>query len=80
MNDLQDLIFETRGEAEEVLTNLLDIIADYQVVSVADLYDLVGITAPFTANRYGWTELGSANVSRIREGYIINLPKPKAID
>ena len=80
MTDFQDLIFESRGEAEEVLTNLLDLIADYGVASVADLYDLVGITGPFTDNKYGWTDLRSASVSRTREGYIINLPKAVAID
>lgn len=80
MTDFQDLIFESRGEAEEVLTNLLDLIADYGVASVADLYDLVGITGPFTDNKYGWTDLRTASVSRTREGYIINLPKAVAID
>ena len=80
MTDFQDLIFESRGEAEEVLTNLLDLIADYGVASVADLYDLVGITGPFTDNKYGWTDLRTASVSRTREGYIINLPKAIAID
>lgn len=80
MTDFQDIIFESRGEAEEVLTNLLDFIADYGVATVADLYDLVGITGPFTDNRYGWTDLRTASVVRTRDGYVINLPKAIAID
>lgn len=78
--DIQDIIFESRGEAEEVLGNLVDFIVDYGVASVADLYDLVGITGPFTDNKYGWTDLSMASVVRVRDGYLINLPRAVAID
>ena len=78
--DIQDIIFESRGEAEEVLGNLVDFIVDYGVASVADLYDLVGITGPFTDNKYGWTDLSMATVVRVRDGYLINLPRAVAID
>lgn len=80
VTDIQDIIFETRGEAEEVLGNLVDFIVDYGVASVADLYDLVGITGPFTDNKYGWTDLSMATVVRVRDGYLINLPRAVAID
>ena len=78
--DIQDIIFESRGEAEEVLGNLVDFIMDYGVATVADLYDLVGITGPFTDNKYGWTDLSMATVVRVRDGYLINLPRAVAID
>lgn len=80
VTDIQDIIFETRGEAEEVLGNLVDFIVDYGVATVADLYDLVGITGPFTDNKYGWTDLSMATVVRVRDGYLINLPRASAID
>lgn len=76
VKDINDLIFESRGEAEEVLSNLVDFTVDYDVATVADLYDLVGITGSFTDNKYGWTDLSSSSVTRIREGYVLNLPKP----
>lgn len=80
VTDIQDIIFESRGEAEEVLGNLVDFIVDYGVATVADLYDLVGITGPFTDNKYGWTDLSMATVVRVRDGYLINLPRAVAID
>lgn len=80
VTDIQDIIFQSRGEAEEVLGNLVDFIVDYGVATVADLYDLVGITGPFTDNKYGWTDLSSATVVRVRDGYLINLPRAVAID
>ena len=79
-NDFQDIIFESRGEAEEVLSNLVDIVIDYGVATVADLYDLVGVTGSFTDNKYGWTDLKSASVVRVREGYLIQLPKAAFVE
>lgn len=80
-NDITDVIFESRGEAEEVLSSLVDIVNDYEVATVADFYDLVGITGSFTDNKYGWPSFQGVTVSRARGGgYIINLPRPIFID
>lgn len=55
--EYDDIIFETRGDAELVLDQLESAIANYGIASVADLYDLAGITCRnYTANRYGWTD------------------------
>ena len=74
-HNFEDIILDSRGEAEEVLSHLVDLTEDYGVASVADLYDLVGMTGNFTDNKYGWTNLSDATVSRVRDGYIIDLPK-----
>lgn len=70
-----DIVFETRGEAEEVLTRMDELIDTYRVVSVADLYDLANVSGSYTDNNYGWTNICSAEVVRVRNGYIIKLPK-----
>ena len=70
-----DIILESRGEAEEVLSSLNDMIDTYQIASVADLYDLVGLTGNYTDNKYGWTNLASAEVIRVRDGYMLKLPR-----
>ncbi len=70
-----DIIFDNRGEAEDVLTRMDELISTYGLVSVADLYDLVGITGNYTDNNYGWTDIRSASVVRVRDGYMIKLPK-----
>ena len=77
--DFQDIILETKGEAEDVLDRLDELLDQYSMVSVADLYDLVGISGEYTDNRYGWTSLSSARVERVRDGYMIKLPKPMPI-
>lgn len=73
--DYDDIILDTRREAEEVLDRMQDLIDNYGIVSVADLYDLVGINGSYTDNKYGWTQLRSADVQRIRDGYLLKLPK-----
>lgn len=78
--DFDDVVVETRGEAEEVLTRLDEALATYKTVSIADLYDLVGITAQYTDNKYGWTDIHSAQVVRIRDGYLIKMPRPMPLD
>ena len=69
------MILDNRGEAEDVLSRMDELVATYGLVSVADFYDLVGITGNWTDNKYGWTDIRSANVVHVREGYIIKLPK-----
>lgn len=73
--DYDDIILDNRGEAEEVLSKMDELISNYGMVSVADLYDLVGVTGDWTDNKYGWTDIRSASVVRIRDGFLIKLPK-----
>ena len=73
--DYDDIVFDTRGDAESVLDAMHDIIAQYGTVSVADLYDLARVPNDnFTMNRYGWTTLNGAQPVRVRDGYILKLP------
>lgn len=78
--DYDDIILDTRREAEEVLDRMDDLIDNYGMVSVADLYDLVGISGNYTDNKYGWTNLRSADVQRVRDGYLLKLPKALPFD
>lgn len=74
--DYDDILFDTRGDAESVLDAMNDIIGQYGTVSVSDFYDLARVPNDnFTMNRYGWTNIGGATVVRIRDGYILKLPR-----
>lgn len=78
--DFEELIFESRGDAEAVREQLDDMIDRYKVATVADLYDAAGLTAPYTSNKYGWTNIRTAEVVRGRDGYVIKLPRAVPID
>ena len=77
---VEDLVFATRGDAEEVLSNLVDDIEEYGAVSVKSLYSYAGQTSDWTKDTYGWTDLKDASVIRDRQGYLLKLPRPVAID
>lgn len=79
--NFDDISLETRGEAEEVLDRMDEMIETYGIVTVADLYDLVGLNHNFTDNKYGWTNLRNAQPVRDRDGYyILKLPRAVPID
>jgi hypothetical protein len=75
-----DVYVDTKGEAEEVLSQLDDLIEAYGKASVLDLYDLVGITGDHTDCKYGWKDLATAGVIRTRDGYKFKLPKVSPLD
>lgn len=79
-SDFEELVFETRGDAEAVRRELEDTIARYGLATVADLYDMADRTAPYTSNQFGWTNIRHADVVRVRDGYIIRLPRAVPID
>lgn len=78
--DYDEIILESRGEAEEVINKMDELLEVYGIVSVADLYDLVGIAGNYTDNKYGWTNLRNAYVQRLRDGYLLKLPKAMPLD
>lgn len=77
---MDDIIFDNRTEAEDVLSALLDDIDEYGITTVGNFYDLVGERTNPSDFKWGWETLRSASVDRVREGYIIRLPRAVAVD
>ena len=79
--DYDNLEFDNRGDAELVLNALDDCIDQYGMATVAEAYDLAGITnTSYMANKYGWTSLSSAQIVRDGSKYYIDFPKAMPID
>ncbi len=79
-HNFKEIIVDTRREGEAVIEKLQLIIEEYNVASVADFYELVDITGSFQDNKWGWSDIKSARVSHIREGYLIEMPQPDPLD
>lgn len=75
----QQVILKSRDDAEAVLQAMHMILEQYEVVSVADLYDLINEPSNHTDNKWGWYYLNTAQVRQTRDGYLIDLPEPEAI-
>lgn len=72
--ETNDIILQSREEAELVVERLLDCIDKYQVASLADLYDLLGLETSHVDNKWGWTYLNNVEIRQVRNGYLIDLP------
>ena len=76
-----ELIYETRADAEKVLNGMSEIINEYGFVTVADLYDISGLPgAYYTDSSIGWKgSIEEPTIKKVRDGYIIDLPKPEML-
>jgi hypothetical protein len=76
-HDFDDIVINSRQEAEEVIDRLFDLISKYNTATVADLYELTGLESSHTDHKWGWEDLRGATIGRVRGGgYLLNLPEP----
>ena len=73
---IKEIIFNTPQDAETVLDKLCEKIYEGGYCSVADYYDACAIDSLFIDTKWGWDNLASVKPIKVRDGYIINLPKP----
>lgn len=83
LHAFEEIVLETKPEAEEVLYQMRVLLHKYGAVSVADMYELLRVSSQFTDRQWGWEGdgiLDGAYVTRIRGGgYLLELPKPEPI-
>lgn len=79
-HDFSEIILNSRQEADDVLDSLFEHLLEYDVVTVSDLYDMVGITPKYTDDDWGWTDIRGSNIRRTRQGYLLELPQPTPLD
>lgn len=65
--------------ASDLLARMQKGIADNGSVSVAELFDAVGLDDEYTYNWYGWTNLDGVQIRRNNIGWYIDLPRPVSI-
>lgn len=75
----EEIIVSSRRDAQMVLETMQDIIDGFNVVSVADLKELIGLKLEHVDNNWGWVYIQDAKINQIREGYMIVLPSPDSI-
>ena len=75
----QDVVCPTQERAEMLLAGMFDLLNEYRVVTVADLYELANMTPQTTHDSYGWYSLEGSKITHERDGYRVALPMPKLI-
>lgn len=75
--NFENLLFDKRSDADAVLDSMQDMIDQFGMVSVADLYDLADVNIDnTTASNYGWKSIATAKAVATPDGYILSLTKP----
>lgn len=77
---VEDILLATRIEGDTVLERMYDLLREYETVSVADLNSLVDRSSSYVDQKWGWTDLEGSTVRRVRDGYILDLPKVVPLD
>lgn len=76
----EDIIFETRADANRAIGSMCDIIESYGQASIGDLFDAAGISGgDYTDRRWGWYNISTARITPVRGGYMLDLPKPELL-
>lgn len=78
-HDFSSIVYTKRGEAEEVLSRLVDLTIEYNEATVAALYELSDMDSVPSDHNYGWTNLRDAYTERVRNGYIIKFPQARPL-
>lgn len=73
---LDDMIFDSKFDADEVFEGLCERLEAYDVVTVYDFYDLSGETADQTDYNWGWNSLEGTQIKRVPDGWCIRMPRP----
>lgn len=77
--EVDDLVFDTRVEASEILDRLEFYLDRYSQVSVSDLYGLVGIPSTSMDVNWGWTDLSGASIRHHKGDYVLILPRSESL-
>lgn len=80
VQSFDEVIFDSRVEAEDVLSAMIDDIDEYGITTVGNFYDLIGERTTPSDFKWGWETLRSARIDRVRDGYVISLPRVVAVD
>lgn len=71
---VEDIVVVSQSEATAVVDALTAAVEQYDVVSLADLYDTVGLPSTHVDNKWGWTNLASIGIQQVRNGWQISFP------
>lgn len=74
-----EIIFDSRSDANDVIDRMSDLIDQYGQASLADLNALIGASSNFIDDNWGWTDMGSFNVRQVRDGFMLTHDEPQSL-
>lgn len=80
MYDYQEVVWDTKAQAEKFLRVLKALLNEYHVVTLLDYNSEVGNETYPSQSDYGWIRLDTARVERTYNGWVVVLPRPIPIE
>lgn len=77
MHDFDEIVIPTRAEANEIIDRMYDRLKRYEQVTLAEFYKFTGNTPEYTDENWGWTDLRGVEPKKVRDGFIVDLPRPE---
>lgn len=76
-----EIVVNTRDEAESVCRKLEDLMQLYGYVTVDDFYSTVGVPSQYTDRKWGWKSFGGGypNYEQVPGGYLIVMPRVEPV-
>lgn len=80
--DAQNIWSRTRGEVDYIYDTMLEMLdVNERPISVAEVKsEFLKVTPDFTDYKYGWPNLKKAYIKRVRDGYLLVLPRPVPLE
>jgi hypothetical protein len=75
-----EIYVRTHAEADAIIAKMFDVLERFKVVSLADLYMMIGHSPNQIDYKWGWKNLDSADVRRDRHGVRLVLPNPQDLN
>lgn len=79
-DDVREILLDSRVEAEEVLDSLIELASKYDVATMRDLLSMIGESHNQSHEDWGWHDLRGARIHRVQGRYLLDLPRPEALD
>lgn len=73
-HSMDKFIVVDRTDAETIIERIIDIIDQYDVVSSADVLELLGQPSSHIDQKWGWTQIPKIDLRQVREGYELSFP------
>ena len=67
-------IVSSKADADLIAERVVDIVDSYEVVSLADVLEMLGLPSTPIDNKWGWARLPNIDIKQVREGWEISFP------
>lgn len=78
--EYDNIVVKNRNDAEDIVDEMYRRIDENGDVSIAEFFDLLDLTAPYTDNKWGWTRKSQIDIRKVSGGFLIDVEEARYLD